>query len=400
MASQSGWEVPIVSEDEVRDSNLLCMVGEEIDAAYLAQVKDQLIDADAVSKGGRHLRVVYTPLHGAGCYIVPQLMSAIGFSDFHVVPSQSESDGDFPTVDVPNPEEPAAFAESIALAAEIGAEVVLATDPDGDRTGVYCRRHDGSYRRFTGNEVGVLMAWSLLSRRGACGSLPRDGQVIKSIVSTALAKKVTDDFGVELVEVPVGFKYTGEKIKEMEEAGHGTFLWGFEESLGYLTGTYARDKDGVLAVALVCEAALYYKGRGCTLDEVMTAIYERYGYFLDDQVAFAFEGSRGRERIETLMQRLRQDERHQIGTVTVTSREDYLSGTRLDETGTSHLDFPSFNLFRFSFADGGFIMARPSGTEPKIRFYFCVGGADRQTAEANLKTVKDDFFAPLQNLLS
>lgn len=399
MEQQEGWQVPLIAEGEARAAGLLVTVGEEVDAAYLAAVKAQLPDTALTAKRGDNLRVVYTPLHGAGCYLAPRLLAEIGFCDVEVVPAQSRPDGDFPTVAEPNPEEDGAFAEALALARAKGGEIVLATDPDGDRAGVYGRCRDGSYRRFTGNEIGVLLANYLLSRWRERGPLPADGVIVKSVVSTALAAKIAAAFNVGLVEVPVGFKFIGEKIKEMEESGDATFLWGFEESLGYLTGTYARDKDGILAVALVAEAALYYKEQDRTLAEVMEEIYERYGYFLDEQVAKEYQGVHGRGRIEDLMAAMRNDRRLSLGGLPIVSREDYLRGQKYEGEGACPLDFPPVDLYRYSLADGGFVMARPSGTEPKIRFYFCIGGADRPTAQQNLRRVKEDFFTALQNLL-
>ncbi len=394
------WNVEPLLPAEAEEKGLLLYIGEEVDGAYLTKVKEQFLNAPLIRERGGELKVAYTPLHGAGRDLVMRVMAELGFTETAIVAEQAEPDGAFPTVRVPNPEEDDAFALALALAKANDAALAVATDPDADRVGVFCRREDGSYRRFTGNEIGVLLGFYLLSVRKEKGMLPADGRIVKSVVSTALAAKVCADFGVELIDVPVGFKFIGEKIKEMEESGEGAFLWGFEESLGYLTGTYARDKDAVLATALVAEAALYYQTAfQKTLDVVMEEIYQKYGYFLDGQVALTLKGIDGKERIAALMAALRKDERQEIGGIAVTGASDYLAGLSFAGSEKTPLDFPKVNIFRFSLAGGGFIMARPSGTEPKIRFYFCIAGEDGKAAAANLERAKEEFFQPLQALI-
>lgn len=394
------WHIPSATEEEAGEKGLLTTVGEEVDRAYLAEVKAQFLNAPLIREKGGNLKIVYTPLHGTGRDLVLRTMAELGFRHTLIVKEQAEPDGDFPSVKVPNPEEDEAFALALSLARETGAHLAVATDPDADRVGVFCRKKDGAYRRFTGNEIGVLLGYYLFSIRREKGLLPADGCMVKSVVSTALAAKVAADFGVSLIDVPVGFKFIGEKIKEMEESGKGAFLWGFEESLGYLTGTYTRDKDAVLATALVSEAALYYDTLyGKTLDDVMEEIYRLYGYFLDHQVAFTLKGIDGKERIAALMKALREDRRTIVGGLAITERTDYLSGRSLAGEKEETVDFPRVDIFRYSLAGGGFIMARPSGTEPKIRFYFCIAGADREEAKKNLAQVQADFFTPFAALL-
>jgi len=401
VAGHDGWSVKLADEEDARKHGLLISIGREVDEAYLLRVKEQ-IDWQGLqipARGGQ-IRVVYTPLHGTGRDLLVRLFADLGFSSLRLVSAQAEPDGDFPTVAVPNPEDPAAFTLALAAAQSYQADLVLANDPDADRLGVYCRTSDGGYRRFTGNEIGVLLAYYLLSRLQEAGTLPADGRIVKSVVSTALAKKVTAYFGAELIEVPVGFKFIGEQIKAMESSGQGTFLLGFEESSGYLKGTYARDKDGILAAALVSEAALYYKlGKGQTLDDVMSEIYGCFGYFLDEQTALTFYGAEGRKQIDAIMAVMRSDDRRELGGLAVKSREDYLAGCSYDGQLFQKLDFPPADILRVTFSDGGFIMARPSGTEPKIRFYFCISGPDKETAKANLDRVRQDFLSAFSLIL-
>jgi phosphoglucomutase len=400
--ARADWRVPVRPEAELRAAGLYADAGEELDAAYLAAVRTQLLHPALTAERGGELGVVFTPLHGAGAVPVRRILAQAGFSRVFTVPEQEKPDGDFPTVPVPNPEDGAAFALACRYGDERGADLLLATDPDSDRLGVCSRNPDGSWRRFTGNQTGVLLEYYILSSRQAAGTLPADGRVVKSIVSTALAGKIADSFGVTCTEVPVGFKFIGEQIHTMEQTGRGTFIFGFEESLGYLTGTYARDKDAVLAAALAAEAALYFRTRtGQNLTDVLEEIYSRWGYFLDDQVAYSFTDFDGAARMDAIMRELRGDARTALGGLTAASREDFAAGeSRRADGGVSRLDFPRTNLLRVTLAGGGFVMARPSGTEPKIRFYFCVAGADRPEAEANLAAVREDFFRPYAAILA
>ena len=357
---------------------------------------------------GANLNLVYTPLHGTGTKLVERILRENGFSSLHMVTEQAEPDTEFHTVAVPNPEEADAWRLAEKLAAKIESagqghvDLLLATDPDADRLGVCCRRADGAYQRLTGNQVGVLLAYYIIKQAKDLGNLPIDGMVIKSIVSTALANKVVTGLGVTIKDVPVGFKYIGEQIKLMEESGHGNFLLGFEESLGYLKGTYARDKDAVLAAALVAEAALYYRELlNMSLLDVLQTIYDKFGYFLDTQVACTLSGIDGREQITEIMRILRADERPEIGGLPVMRREyfDRAEVWEQADNALKPLDFPQVDMLGFVFADGGFIRVRPSGTEPKIRFYFCIAGENEADAQARVQTIKQDFFQPVSQYI-
>lgn len=395
MKERPGWEVDIISEEEAREKRLLITVGEEVDVRYLEEVKKQLFNLPLAREKGKNLSIVFTPLHGTGCRLVPQVLREIGFGSLLVVPEQAVPDTEFSTVSVPNPEDPAAFELALKYAQEYAADLILATDPDADRLGAMVKNHAGSYQRFSGNQIGVILLYYLLSQRQKQGALPPDGVVMKSIASTDLAAKVAAGFGIKLQNVLVGFKYIGEQIKLMEEQGSGTYLFGFEESHGYLAGTYARDKDAVQAAALMAEAALYYQEvENKTLPDVLEEIYRTYGYYLDEQVAMSFPGLEGKATIDNLMANLRTLEKRDIGGVPLEKQEDYLSGKgRYIDDGREYLlSLPQANVLSFGFQGGGYVIARPSGTEPKIRFYFCVRGDTYQEARAKLGAVKEEFL--------
>jgi phosphoglucomutase len=394
--ARADWRIPVREQSQLRALDLLVDVGAEIDEAFLREVAGQMLKPELSRARGGELGIIYTPLHGAGMFLAPEILTRNGYTQLSLVAEQMTADGDFPTVEVPNPEDVAAFDLAIHYGREQNADLLIATDPDADRMGVCSREQSGGYRRFSGNQMGVILEYYILNN----GAVP-GGKVIKSVVSTALAEKIAESFGVELVNVPVGFKFIAEKIKEMEETGQGVFLLGFEESLGYLTGTYARDKDAILATALAAEAALYYKTEyNMTLADVLEEIFAKYGYYLDDQVAVSFQGFDGNERMAAVMAALRRDERMEYGGTEIAYWDDFQPGVRRDRQGAvSELDFPRMNLLRFALSGGGFVMARPSGTEPKIRFYFCVPGASQTDAEEKLGKIREDFFRPISELL-
>ncbi len=400
MAARAGWDVPTMTEEEATASGLLTFIGSEIDDAYVRCVQQQMLNAELSAERGGSLNIVYTPLHGTGRVLVERILREDGFDSLHMVDAQAMPDAAFSTVAVPNPEDDGAWRLAEDLAADIEAagtavDLLLATDPDADRLGVCCRRAAGGWQRLTGNQVGVLLAYYIINRQKEQGTLPDDAIVIKSVVSTALANKVVTSMGVAVKDVPVGFKFIGEQIKEME-TGSGTFLFGFEESLGYLKGTYARDKDAVLAAALVAEAALYYKEtQGQSLLDVLEGIYRQFGCFLDTQIACTLGGIDGRAQITEIMRILRADDRQEIGGLAIAGREFYDRAEVIRGGELLPLDFPRTDMLGLTFTDDSFVKVRPSGTEPKIRFYFCIAGRDMAAAEANLQAVQHDFFAPI-----
>lgn len=398
--AQCGWDVPVLSKDEALKSGLLQMVGKDVDDPYMSCVQEQLLHPKMDQEKGGSLKIVYTPLHGAGRVFVERILADNGFSQVFTVPEQAQPDSEFSTVKVPNPEDSGAWELALRYAEEQQADLLLATDPDSDRLGVQCRDRDGKYQHLTGNQVGAVLANYIIGSQKAENLLPEDGIMLQSIVSTALTEKMAEGFGVPLKKVPVGFKFIGEQIKKMEETGKGSFLFGFEESLGYLKGTYARDKDAILGAALVAEAALYYKTtEGKTLPDVLEDLFETYGYFLDEQVACTLMGKDGKERIGKIMELLSADDRSSLGGQKIVSREYYGQGRQLKGGRLQDMDFPKVNIVGLTFENGGFIKARPSGTEPKIRFYFCIAGTCKQDAEETLEKTKKDFFSAIEYLL-
>ena len=372
---ETGWDIPVLSKEEAIAAGLLNYIGEDVDTAYLQCIADEMLQPELAREHGPDLKIVYTPLHGAGRTSVQKVLSKMGYTNVATVAEQEEPDTEFSTVASPNPEDRDAWNQALQLAKECDAELLLATDPDADRLGVQCRTENGDYHHFTGNQIGILLVNYILQALSEKDQLPEDAVIIHNIVSSAMTRKVVESYGAELRIVPVGFKFIGEQIKEMEVSGKGTFLFGFEESIGYLKGTYCRDKDAVLAATLVAEAALYYKEKyGKNLYQVMLELYEQYGYYQDRQVALTFEGASGQARISEILNTLETDSRTEIAGLKITGRE---SGGGLV---TMHLE------------NGGFIKARPSGTEPKIRFYFCICGDSMEQASASLENAKQELF--------
>jgi len=402
IASQTAWEVKVMSQEEAVAKNLLTIIGEEVDQAYYQALKERLLYPNLTCARGDQLKIVYTPLHGTGGRPVQKVLSEIGFSNLFVVPEQEIPDCEFTTVKSPNPEDSCAYQIAIHYALQKQADIILATDPDADRLGMYAKDQKGEYRRFTGNEIGVLLEYYLLSQSKRLGKLPAGATVVKTVASTDLGDAIAEQFGVKIINVLVGFKYIGEQIKDMEEKKWGTFLFGFEESHGYLAGTYARDKDAVQAAALLAEAALYYQEQeGKTLPEVLDEIFQLCGYYKDEQVAVSLQGQEGKEKITRIMDFLRRERPNSFAGLKVETIEDYLVSKRyyLAENREEPIDLPQENVVRFSLQGGGFVMARPSGTEPKIRFYFCIKGHSSSEPEENLNIVKKEFLGKIESII-
>lgn len=403
IAGRQGWAVERIDRDAAMKRGLLQSVGEEIDKAYYDEIKKQLLYPDLSQSHGKELKIVYTPLHGTGGKPVRRVLEETGFTSLYVVAEQERPDPEFTTVKSPNPEDPPAFALALQLAEKQQADIVLATDPDADRLGLYAKDQTGAYRRFTGNQIGVLVEYYLLAQKKKMGQLAANAIVVKTVASTDLGDAVAESFGVRMVNVLVGFKYIGEQIKNMEESGWGTYVFGFEESHGYLAGTYARDKDAVQAAALLAEAALYYlKKENKTLPEILHEVFKLHGYYRDEQVAVSLCGKEGKERIAAIMELLRKEARSGIGGIAIKSIEDFQTGKRwvLKEKKEETINLPRENVIRFSFEGGGFVMARPSGTEPKIRFYFCIRSNSSDELEKRFQEVKEDFLLPLKGFIA
>ena len=365
----------------VSDGRII-IIGSEIDEKYLENVVANAVNKNAVSEVADELKIVYTPLHGTGYKLVPDALRAIGLKNLYTVPSQNEPDGEFPTVKKPNPEFSEAFIPGIEIAEHVGSDLVIATDPDADRVGVVTRTPDGSFKTITGNQMGALLIDYIITAYEKTNTMPPEPYVVKSVVSTELATKICNDHGVKLHNVLTGFKFIGEVIKKHEEAGFGSFLFGFEESYGYLKGTYARDKDAVVASMLITEMTAYYKAKNMTLFDALNALYDKYGYSLEQNLEVNMEGADGPERMKALMAELRKNPPTQFGGICVDTVGDYLleKFTSLSTNETRPTGLPKSDVLYYLLESGDVVIARPSGTEPKIKFYFLVSGKDEAEA--------------------
>lgn len=382
--------------EEAKAAGLYKMIGEEIDDAYIGELKKLVLHPDLIREEAANLKIVYTPLHGAGNLPVRRILRELGFTQVYVVSEQEQPDGDFPTVSYPNPEDPKAFTLALKLAKEKDADVVLATDPDSDRLGIYVKDAEtGDYISFTGNMSGMLIAEYRLSQLKAAGRLPADGVLVKTIVTTNMANALATAYGVELIEVLTGFKYIGEQIKRFEENGARQYVFGLEESYGCLIGTYARDKDAVSAVMALCEAAAYCKHLGITLWDQMLAMYRKYGFYREGLHTITLKGMEGAAQIQAIMERLRTAPPKALGGMEVLAVRDYKKGTRTDRnTGeTTPVGLPSSNVLYYELGNDSWCCARPSGTEPKIKFYIGVRGSSLAEADRLLKRVTEDLVA-------
>ncbi len=384
IAGLSFTDVRRMKEPKALASGLLQMIGDrEVDDEYIARVKTLSIYPQVAREAGKNLKIVYTPLHGSGNVPVRRILKEIGISNVSVVKEQETPDPDFSTIKVPNPEDPAAFTLAIDLANRVGADAIFGTDPDCDRLGVAVRQKDGSFRLLTGNQIGCLMLYYILSGRKAQGTLPPNGAVIKSIVSTELARAIADSFGVSLYDTLTGFKFIGEKIQHFEDSGEKTFLFGFEESYGFLSSTFVRDKDGVNASLLIAEAAAFYSTQNKTLTDVMAEIFEKFGYYLEYVDSKTLPGIDGLKVMAEIMARVRKNPPREIGGVKVNRVLDILAGTATDvATGkTAPLDYPESDVLYFAMEGAHFVCVRPSGTEPKIKLYVNVNHKDEAKAK-------------------
>lgn len=380
-------DVKTMDRDEAIAKGLYHVIGKDIDDRYMEELKKLVIHPELVREIGKELKIVYTPLHGTGNMPVRRLLKEIGFEQVYVVPEQELPDGNFSTVASPNPENRSAFELALKLAEEVGADLVLATDPDADRLGVYAKdSKTGEYMSFTGNMSGMLICEYLLSQKKELGTIAKDGFVVKTIVSTRMAEKIAAEYGVELKECLTGFKFIGELIKIAEETGYGTYEFGFEESYGCLVGTHARDKDAVVAVMSLCEAAAYYYTKNLTLWDQMMCIYEKYGYFREGLETLTLKGFEGAEKIQSMMEEIRNNPPKKLGDFDVLNFRDYAKDTILElATGkVTPTGLRKSNVLYFDLSDDAWACVRPSGTEPKIKFYVGVKGASAEDAEQKM----------------
>ena len=383
--------IKTMSLDDAKAAGLYEVIGAEIDDAYIAELKKQVQHQEAIDAFQDQIKIVYSPLHGTGNVPARRILQELGFEHVYVVKEQELPDGEFPTVSYPNPEAEEAFTLGLKLAHEVDADLVLATDPDADRLGVRVKDNNGIYHDLTGNMSGCLLADYTIGQRKELRGLPDNGFMIKSIVTSNLADAIAKYYGIGLKSVLTGFKFIGQQMLEFEQKGTGEYLFGFEESYGCLIGTYARDKDAIVATMALCEAAAYYKSKGMNLWDAMIAMYERYGYFKEDVIAISLEGIEGLEKIQTILSSFRKNPPSNVGDLKVLRARDYkdhsikdLVTGELSETG-----LPSSDVLYYELEDDAWLCVRPSGTEPKIKFYFGVKGSSMEDADqltANMRT--------------
>ena len=384
-------EVLTISKEEAINKKLYNVIGKEIDDAFIEELKKLVLNKEAIDKVSKDIKIVYTPLHGTGNVLVKRILRELGFENVYVVPEQEMPDGNFPTVAYPNPEDEKAFDLALKLAKEKDADLVLATDPDADRLGIYAKdTKTGEYKCFNGNMSGLLIAEYEISQKYEKGILPKNGVFVESIVSSNMAKPIAKAYGIEVMEVLTGFKYIGEKIKEFEKNKEHEYVFGYEESYGCLVGTHARDKDAIVAVMALCEAAAYYKTQNKTLWDQMINMYEKYGYYKEGAISVTIEGAEGAQKIKGIMQNLRENETPTIGKYKVLKIRDYEKNKTKDlitgEEGITGL--PKSNVLYYELENDSWCCARPSGTEPKIKFYTGVRGNSAEDAKMKEEELK------------
>ncbi len=382
--------VKTMEEKEAREKGFLAAIGPEIDDLYMEELKKQSIHPEVIKDMAKDIKIVYTPLHGTGNLPVRRVLKELGFENVYVVPEQEKPDGNFPTVAYPNPESPKAFELALKLAKEKDADIVLATDPDADRLGVYCKdTKSGEYVTFTGNMSGMLIAEYILRERTSTNTMPENPALVETIVTTDMAKAIAKAYGVTLIEVLTGFKYIGEQIKWFEETGNHNYVFGLEESYGCLAGTYARDKDACVAVMMLCEVASWYKAKNMTLWDAMLQMYEKYGYYKEGLETMTLKGKDGAKQINDMMTKMRENPPKELAGLKVLAVRDYKEDTRKDlSTGEmTKTGLPSSNVLYYELSNNSWCCVRPSGTEPKIKFYFGVVGENLQDGEAKLNAL-------------
>ncbi|HIQ73195.1 MAG TPA: phospho-sugar mutase [Candidatus Blautia intestinigallinarum] len=377
------------------------VIGQAIDDAYMEELKKQVLHMDAIQAEGKNLKIVYTPLHGTGNIPARRILRELGFENVYVVKEQELPNGDFPTVSYPNPEAEEAFELGLKLAKEVDADLVLATDPDADRLGVRVKDKDGVYHDLTGNMSGCLLANYEISQKKALYGLPEDGALIKTIVTTNLADAIAKGYGINLIEVLTGFKFIGQQILGFEKSGKGTYLFGFEESYGCLIGTYARDKDAIVATMALCEAAAYYKTQGKTLWDAMIDLYEQFGYYKDSIQSVTLKGIEGLQKIQDIMNTLREKPPVEIAGYQVTSVRDYKNDTITDvkTKEVKPTGLPSSNVLYYDLTDDAWLCVRPSGTEPKVKFYYGVKGTSLEDADQKSEAMGKEVLNMVHSMI-
>ena len=391
---ENPFAVEVADVEAEKASGLIEVIGEAVDTEYLKEVKDVNINPALIEEFGKDMKIVYTPLHGTGEMLARRALAQAGFDSVQVVEAQATPDPDFSTVKSPNPENQAAFALAEELGRQVGADVLVATDPDADRVGVEVLQKDGSYLNLSGNQIGAIMAKYILEAHKSAGTLPENAALCKSIVSTDLVTKIAESYGATMFNVLTGFKFIAEKIQEFEEKHDHTYMMGFEESFGYLIKPFVRDKDAIQAVLVVAELAAYYRSRGLTLADGIEEIYKEYGYYAEKTISVTLSGVDGAEQIKAIMAKFRNNAPKEWNTTAITVVEDFKAQTAIAADGTvTNLTTPPSDVLKYTLADGSWIAVRPSGTEPKIKFYIAVVGESNEDSQAKIANIEAEINA-------
>ena len=393
-AIENPFAVEVADVEAEKASGLIEVIGEAVDAEYLKEVKDVNINPALIEEFGKYMKIVYTPLHGTGEMLARRALAQAGFDSVQVVEAQATPDPDFSTVKSPNPESQAAFALAEELGRQVGADVLVATDPDADRVGVEVLQKDGSYLNLSGNQIGAIMAKYILEAHKNAGTLPENAALCKSIVSTDLVTKIAESYGATMFNVLTGFKFIAEKIQEFEEKHNHTYMMGFEESFGYLIKPFVRDKDAIQAVLVVAELAAYYRSRGLTLADGIEEIYKEYGYYAEKTISVTLSGVDGAEQIKAIMAKFRNNAPKEWNATEITVVEDFKAQTSTAADGTvTALTTPPSDVLKYTLADGSWIAVRPSGTEPKIKFYIAVVGESNEDSQSKIANIEAEINA-------
>lgn len=393
-AIENPFAVEVADVETEKASGLIEVIGEAVDVEYLKEVKDVNINPALIEEFGKDMKIVYTPLHGTGEMLARRALAQAGFDSVQVVEAQATADPDFSTVTSPNPESQAAFALAEELGRQVGADVLVATDPDADRVGVEVLQKDGSYLNLSGNQIGAIMAKYILEAHKNAGTLPENAALCKSIVSTDLVTKIAESYGATMFNVLTGFKFIAEKIQEFEEKHNHTYMMGFEESFGYLIKPFVRDKDAIQAVLVVAELAAYYRSRGLTLADGIEEIYKEYGYYAEKTISVTLSGVDGAEQIKAIMAKFRNNAPTEWNATAITVVEDFKAQTATVADGTvTNLTTPPSDVLKYTLADGSWIAVRPSGTEPKIKFYIAVVGETNEESQAKITNIEAEINA-------
>ena len=393
-AIDNPFAVEVADVEAEKASGLIEVIGEAVDTEYLKEVKDVNINPALIEEFGKDMKIVYTPLHGTGEMLARRALAQAGFDSVQVVEAQATPDPDFSTVKSPNPESQAAFALAEELGRQVGADVLVATDPDADRLGVEIRQPDGSYLNLSGNQIGAIIAKYILEAHKTAGTLPANAALCKSIVSTELVTKIAESYGATMFNVLTGFKFIAEKIQEFEEKHNHTYMMGFEESFGYLIKPFVRDKDAIQAVLVVAELAAYYRSRGLTLADGIEEIYKEYGYYAEKTISVTLSGVDGAEQIKAIMAKFRENGPKEFNATEVSITEDFKAQTSTAADGTvTTLTTPPSDVLKYTLADGSWIAVRPSGTEPKIKFYIAVVGESNEDSQAKIANIEAEINA-------